>query len=450
MSSCHAPEPRGARPGTARVSVTELSASGHINPTPTSNSCHDSKTAVELSYLSPDKLKLLCGSGDLAHVTSLEICIDTHENTLGNFGEYLPRLEQLRMNRSVILSVRDLGTTLSHLKALWMPHCSLKDLDGISTFSSLMELYVAYNSVSELSQVGMLVNLQLLDLEGNNVDDLVQVQYLGLCSKLQTLTLEGNPVCVCPNPTFVQAADYRYRAAVRELVPQLHYLDNLRVDEDGLICNSAVGEDFDILRDSIRDCNSAGSRSPTSSGPHAGSRTMSTTMLGVLSHPGSRPGSAESDLAMVETETSFLTHGAGKILFCGNPVKGVRARREKLMTAPSRSTFIPRDLPIYVPEHTYDLDEADGRGRVDVFAELKAWREQHSSHLQAIETERLPQVLAIKYCDEGESISCTEDDSSAEESGEESHGDCLDTASLDSSFQSISTASEQLLGIESH
>lgn len=65
-------------------------------------------------------------------------------------------------------------------------------------------MYLAYNAVSDLSPVGMLENLQLLDLEGNDVDDLVQVQYLGLCGKLQTLTLEGNPVCVLPNPTATQ------------------------------------------------------------------------------------------------------------------------------------------------------------------------------------------------------------------------------------------------------
>lgn len=63
---------------------------------------------------------------------------------------------------------------------------------------------MAYNEVSDLSQVSMLENLLLLDLEGNNVYDLVQVQYLGLCSKLQRLTLEGNPVCLRPNPTSTQ------------------------------------------------------------------------------------------------------------------------------------------------------------------------------------------------------------------------------------------------------
>lgn len=66
------------------------------------------------------------------------------------------------------------------------------------------ELYVAYNSISQLSQIGMLENLQLLDLEGNDVEDLVQIQYLGLCGKLRALILEGNPVCARPNPTAAQ------------------------------------------------------------------------------------------------------------------------------------------------------------------------------------------------------------------------------------------------------
>lgn len=63
---------------------------------------------------------------------------------------------------------------------------------------------MAYNHVSDLNHVGMLENLQLLDLEGNDVEDLVQIQYLGLCRKLQTLTLEGNPVCVRPAATAPQ------------------------------------------------------------------------------------------------------------------------------------------------------------------------------------------------------------------------------------------------------
>uniref|UniRef100_H3D1E3 Leucine rich repeat containing 56 n=1 Tax=Tetraodon nigroviridis TaxID=99883 RepID=H3D1E3_TETNG len=142
----------------------------------------------------------ICGTKDLSHVTSLELCIDTQEHTLGNFGKICSRSGHIRHTFGIFCLHRDLGTTLYHLQVLWMTRCSLRDLSGIANFSSLKELYLAYNSVSQLSQVGMLENLQLLDLEGNDVADLVQVQYLALCAKLQTLILEGNPVCVRPNP----------------------------------------------------------------------------------------------------------------------------------------------------------------------------------------------------------------------------------------------------------
>ncbi|XP_067355958.1 leucine-rich repeat-containing protein 56 isoform X2 [Channa argus] len=474
MSCCHGCVRQEVRPGRARVLVTELSGSGQINPIPAKKPYEDSETAMEL-YLSPEKLKLLCGTQDLSHITSLELCIDTQENTLGNFGAYLPKLVQLKMNNSMIMSARDLGTTLSHLQVLWMTRCCLKDLDGISALSSLKELYVAYNNLSDLSHICMLENLQVLDLEGNDVDDLVQVQYLGLCSKLQKLTLEGNPVCARPNPTATQTADYCYRALVRELVPQLRYLDDVRVEEDRVSSSSIMGEDWAILQNAIRDCNfsldategqtadsaypqsrPSSARRPASSlscvrplssagsRPHTGSRPMSTTSPGVLSSPGRRPGSAVSDLASVEAKTSILTHGAGKILFCGNPVQAIRARREKLRTAPSRSTFTPRDLPIHIPEHTYDLEEPDVRERGDVFAELRAWREQHSRRLQAILVERLPQVLPIQHSNEEEeeddieeSFSAMRDDGSEEEN-EIKCGDSLHTVSLDSSCQSLS------------
>lgn len=51
-----------------------------------------------------------------------------------------------------------------------------------------------------------------------------------------------------------------------------------------------------------------------------------------------------------------------------------------LKTAPTRSTFTPRDHPIHIPEHTYDIEDLEGE-RADVLAELIAWREQHSRYL---------------------------------------------------------------------
>lgn len=77
-----------------------------------------------------------------------------------------------------------------------------------ASYPYFQELYIAYNNVSDLSQVAMLENLELLDLEGNDVDDLVQIQYLGLCLKLHTLTLEGNPVCARPHSSSSQVGKF--------------------------------------------------------------------------------------------------------------------------------------------------------------------------------------------------------------------------------------------------
>ncbi len=48
------------------------------------------KMPVQVSWCTvnfPFSQESLCGTGDLSHVTSLEVCVDTQENTLGNFGK---------------------------------------------------------------------------------------------------------------------------------------------------------------------------------------------------------------------------------------------------------------------------------------------------------------------------------------------------------------------------
>lgn len=55
----------------------------------------------------------------------------------------------------------------------------------------------------------MLCVRQILDLEANKVADLDGVALLGMCPKLQALTLEGNDVAAAPD----------YRSSVVELIP---------------------------------------------------------------------------------------------------------------------------------------------------------------------------------------------------------------------------------------
>ncbi|NXL44469.1 LRC56 protein, partial [Podilymbus podiceps] len=171
--------------------------------------------------------KVLTGVDDLQRVKALEMRVDTRENSLGNFGAHLPNLRELKLNNSLLVSVRDLGTTLSHLHILWMTRCGLSDLDGISSCSSLKELYIAYNNVSDLSQLTWLDHLEVLDLEGNNIEDINQIQYLGLCCKLSRLTVEGNLICLKPNAESAEEPDYNYRAEIKKLIPHLEYLDEI-------------------------------------------------------------------------------------------------------------------------------------------------------------------------------------------------------------------------------
>ncbi|XP_076861838.1 leucine-rich repeat-containing protein 56 isoform X2 [Brachyhypopomus gauderio] len=444
------------RPGTARPFVTEFDGFDQINPSP--NTAEGSDLLLEL-YLSPEKLRRLSRSDDLDKVTTLEMCVDTRHNTL---GVYLPSLVQLKMNNSLILSVRDLGATLSHLRILSLVRCGLADLDGIPTLSSLKELYVAYNNVSDLSQVGMLEQLELLDLEGNNVDDLVQVQYLGLCGQLRALSLEGNPVCMSPLPGAVEGPDYRYnyRSAVRRLIPQLRFLDDVPAEEEEPVCSSTPMEDWVLLKESIKDNASiiesasgclqlteesapsacgmsrpssaprpdASGRPSSAPRPDASVRPSSFPSGPSMSRPpssstSSRPSSAGSDPDTPDHEASDLTHGVGRVFFCGNPLQAIRARRQKIKLQGPSSHLMPcTQLSGYVPEHTYDVEWTSSQDCNDIFAELRAWRKEHSKRLLAIEKDSRAQVMHLVHSDEDNYFNDSDDEKdSSHEYDEESH-----------------------------
>lgn len=76
--------------------------------------------------------------------------------------------------------------------------------------TSAEELYIAYNNISDLSQLPWLDHLEVLDLEGNNIEDTNQMQYLGLCCKLSRLTVEGNPICLKPNAESAEVRNLVY------------------------------------------------------------------------------------------------------------------------------------------------------------------------------------------------------------------------------------------------
>ncbi len=103
-----------------------------------------------------------------------------------------------------------------------MSRASLRDLDGISAFSVIRELYLSYNDISDVSPFAGCDTLEVLDLEGNDIDDLSSVQFLSSCNLLTSLSLESNPVAVQPE----------YRSTVLSWLQQLQILDDIPRGED--------------------------------------------------------------------------------------------------------------------------------------------------------------------------------------------------------------------------
>ena len=110
-----------------------------------------------------------------------------------NLGNLLPNLAQLKINGSKMGSLRDMGTSLINLEILWASRCSMNDISGIMMFQNLKELYISFNHIKDLTDIGFLENLQVLDLEGNEID-LINVEYLQYLKNLYSLNLSDNPI----------------------------------------------------------------------------------------------------------------------------------------------------------------------------------------------------------------------------------------------------------------
>ncbi|XP_038052184.1 leucine-rich repeat-containing protein 56-like isoform X2 [Patiria miniata] len=414
----------------ASVHITDFGSTA-VNPQPIPVE-EDTEFLLE-DYLSSAKMKEMTGVDDLDDVKFLEMRVDTTETSLGNFGTMVPNLKYLKLSNSIIATVRDLGTSLENLHVLWMPRCSLCDLDGIGSMSSLQELYLAYNDISDLSPCSMLECLQLLDLEGNSINDMSQVEFLSLCPKLNTLTLEGNPVCQAPSVDYDKEkdGDFDYRAATSKAIPQLKILDDdplsivpsslgrtsANISMEWLLVNEAIKDqgsneklEVEESRPGTARPSSASRRRPGSARPGSSSGRPGSslgTRPGTAS--GRRPGTAQgerpdtggSDIHPTQEDASDLTHGSGGVI-CGNPVRALRNRRRNnkdtvtAFQAPSLFSMFQHQ-----PEHSYILEEEDdGKSKEDIFAELKEWKEQHEAKILARIKESEPQILKIHHSDD--------------------------------------------------
>eukprot|EP00826_Nyctotherus_ovalis_P053870 TRINITY_DN7030_c0_g4_i1.p1 TRINITY_DN7030_c0_g4~~TRINITY_DN7030_c0_g4_i1.p1 ORF type:complete len:461 (+),score=121.00 TRINITY_DN7030_c0_g4_i1:328-1710(+) len=306
---------------------------------------------------------------EIKHFKRIEIIADTTNLSLQTLGETLKELQELKLNGSIIRSIRDLGTSYKSLRVLWISRVGLKDLYGLLPMQNLEELYASYNYVKDISEIECIGKLRVLDLEANCVEDVGQLSYV--TGSLKSITLAENKVAESPEylKSLVKygtgletiddvdvasikktlesegdAADIRSPARVNkkrvENAGDENFIEEFKkygVTEDIVRESIRLADDFlktepsqeEILRQSIKVANTKHAlkdpipESKTTMGPGARLMTASTAR-----NPHSRRPldyEAVSNKNQVETYSELVSNT--DTVFAGNPLKAAKQKR---------------------------------------------------------------------------------------------------------------------------
>lgn len=265
-------------------------------------------------------LKDISGTNDLTKLTSIQLKIDTNSQSIYEIHLYLPKLESLILDHSIISSIRDLGTGLRYIKYLSLYSCGLYDLDGISVFSSLEELNIEDNFLTELSSLAMHETLQRLNVSGNNIKDLSVADTLSTCSALKSLSLIRNPITKATH----------YRLVIASLIPTLIKLDGLPIDSDAAVkvSNGMILEAAESLRicDDYMD-DEKRLELTLLEDPNFINLTNNSELSSYKSNSNISGKSHGSDVSSIPDTGSELTHGSDVVL-AGNVAVAMRQRRQ--------------------------------------------------------------------------------------------------------------------------
>jgi Leucine-rich repeat (LRR) protein len=101
------------------------------------------------------------GINNLSKIFHLTLKIDTSTQSIYELGDLLPNLKSLVLDNCKILSVRDLGLSLSRIVSLSLGFCGLNDIDGLGAFTGLKELNLHNNNLVDVTPLAMHENLQV-------------------------------------------------------------------------------------------------------------------------------------------------------------------------------------------------------------------------------------------------------------------------------------------------
>lgn len=106
-------------------------------------------------------LKGIAETDDLSTVSMLQLKVNTSIQSIHEITEYLPNLNSLILDTSLISTIRDLGVGFRNLVCLSLNDCGLNDLDGIGALSGLQNLSLTDNDISDAAPLAMQENLEV-------------------------------------------------------------------------------------------------------------------------------------------------------------------------------------------------------------------------------------------------------------------------------------------------
>lgn len=139
-------------------------------------------------------------------------------------------------------------------------------------------------------------SLQVLDIEGNQISDINQIENLRYCDQLWSLNLENNPI----------ARELDYRSKCLEILSQLQVLDDLSRESSISVktttdFSSKEPDEYELVTNSVRE---------------------------------STPKKKSGDIRPRSADSMFRDEGMSHLteeIFSGNPIKAMRFRRNRLL-----------------------------------------------------------------------------------------------------------------------
>lgn len=133
---------------------------------------------------------------DISPIAGLENLksLDLYNNQISDISAltWLTNLEELVMGENNISNISALSG-LTKLTKLSMGNNNISDLSPLAGLTNLTELSAQSCQISDVSALAGLTNLTYLRLGYNNISD--HTVFLALADNLDSLLLEGNPVC---------------------------------------------------------------------------------------------------------------------------------------------------------------------------------------------------------------------------------------------------------------